>query len=73
MSGGSFGWGLIGMSNRRRKPKQGELFAIEASAKAHAIPPELVQAAREVRSWTDGPRPTPWRVLKLARAMMGHG
>jgi hypothetical protein len=31
-------------------------------------PPE-VEAARDIREWTDGPKPAPWRVYRLAQAL----
>jgi hypothetical protein len=30
---------------------------------------EAMQAAREIREWTDGPRAAPWRIYRLAQAL----
>ena len=30
---------------------------------------EAMRDARDIREWTDGPRPAPWRVYRLAQAL----
>jgi hypothetical protein len=56
------------------------LARLRAEAKAPARPKdpafaEAMRDAAEIRQWTDGPRPAPWRVYRLAQALAGqrHG
>ena len=32
---------------------------------------EALRDAAEIRQWTDGPRPAPWRIYRLAQALIG--
>jgi hypothetical protein len=69
------------MARRKSKLKamaaQGNLWAIETLAKAQrpvvhdAAMSEAMRDARDIRQWTDGPRPAPWRVYRLAQALRG--
>ena len=58
----------------------GNPWAIEtlAKARAQAMAParskdpafaEAMRDAADIREWTDGPRPAPWRVYRLAQAL----
>ena len=31
---------------------------------------EALRDAAEIRQWTDGPRPAPWRIYRLAQALV---
>jgi hypothetical protein len=31
---------------------------------------EAMRDAADIREWTDGPRPAPWRIYRLAQALM---
>jgi len=61
----------------------GDPWAIETLAKARAqvMAParpkdpafaEAMRDAMDIRQWTDGPKPAPWRVYRLAQALAGH-
>jgi hypothetical protein len=50
---------------RRRKRKPAPAIS---SAFAEAL-----RDAAEIRQWTDGPRPAPWRIYRLAQALVEHG
>jgi hypothetical protein len=32
---------------------------------------QALRDARDIREWTDGPKPAPWRIHRLAKALMG--
>jgi hypothetical protein len=69
------------MSKQQSKLKAmaaaGDPWAIETLAKARAQPArpkdaafeEALRDAADIREWTDGPRPAPWRVYRLAQAL----
>lgn len=52
---------------RRRKSKQGELFAVEKHRGRPAA--EAMQDAEDILRWTLGPNPPGWRVYRLALAL----
>jgi hypothetical protein len=73
------------MSKRRSKLKQmataGDPWAIATLAKARAQAmasarpndpafSEAMSGATDIRQWTDGPKPAPWRVFRLAQALI---
>jgi hypothetical protein len=73
------------MAKRRSKLKAmaeaGDPWAIETLAKARAQvtaparpkDPAFAEAMRDatdIRQWTDGPKPAPWRVYRLAQALV---
>ena len=44
-----------------------------SSAPARPIDAAFAQALRDaadIREWTDGPRPAPWRIYRLAQALI---
>lgn len=69
------------MSKPRSKLKDmaeaGNLWAIQTLAKMQAaagLPKdpafaEALRDATDIRQWTDGPNPPPWRVYRLAQAL----
>jgi hypothetical protein len=72
------------MSKQQSKLKAmaaaGNPWAIETLAKARALASaparpkdpafaEAMRDATDIRQWTDGPRPAPWRVYRLAQAL----
>ena len=70
-------------SKLKQMAEAGNLWAIEtlAKARAQAMAParlkdpafeQAVRDAMDIRLWTDGPRPAPWRVYRLAQALV-HG
>jgi hypothetical protein len=46
---------------RKRKPVEPAINAAFAQA---------LRDAADIREWTDGPRPAPWRIYRLAQALI---
>ena len=65
--------GLHGAAMQRGKSLPAEKAAYRAAQRneermARDRDPE-VEAATDIRQWTDGPRPAPWRIYRLAQAL----
>jgi hypothetical protein len=70
-------------SKLRAMAEAGNPWAIKtlAKARAQAMAParpkdpafaEAMRDAIDIRQWTDGPRAAPWRVYRLAQALVSH-
>ena len=64
-------------SRLKAMAEAGNPWAIKTLAKARAQaaqPPkdDAVRAATDIRQWTDGPNPAPWRIYRLAAALRGE-
>jgi hypothetical protein len=71
-----------GKSKLKQMAEAGNPWAIEtlAKARAQALAParpkdpafaEAMRDATDIRQWTDGPKPAPWRIHRLAQALCG--
>jgi hypothetical protein len=65
--------GLHGAAMQRGKRLPAERAAYRASQRLGERmardPDPDVEAAKDIREWTDGPNPSPWRISRLAEAL----
>lgn len=55
-----------------RMQAQGRAAAKGAAKPRNPALGEAMRDAEEIRQWTDGPKPAPWRVYRLAQALSGE-
>ena len=59
------------MAKRRQRRLQGDLWIAPPPKVDRSIFEAAMRDAADIRQWTDGPRPAPWRVYRLAQALVG--
>jgi hypothetical protein len=63
-------------SRLKKMAEAGDPWAIKTLAKlrAQSAKPkdDALAAATDIRQWTDGPNPAPWRIYRLAEALRGE-
>ena len=60
-------WAIETLARMRAQGRAAGLHG--ATMRMARDPDPEAEAARDIREWTDGRRPTPWRVHRLAQAL----